>query len=115
MQEKLRKNICDLDNYAILSEVGDLSTCQRVHIGDALGYACHFWAAHLTRTASSDLGVEEVQQAIDNFFTTCFLFWIEVLSLLGILEVGIYALSDIEKWYTLVSYVLAFTKTHAHI
>ena len=114
MQERLRKNICDLDDYAILSEVGDLPTHQRAHIGDGLEYACRFWANHLMGTASSSLDVEEVQQAIDRFFPTCFLFWIEVLSLLGALEVGVYALSNIEKWYTLVSNVVAPTETHVY-
>ena len=103
MGEKLKKNICDLDDYAVLSEVGDLPTHKRTHVGDTLEYACCFWVAHLMRTVNSSVDVGEVQQAIDTFFTTCFLFWIEVLSILGKLEVGVYALSDIEKWYTFVS------------
>ena len=104
MGEKLKKNICNQDDYTVISEVRDLPAYQRTYIGDALKYACRFWTAHLMRTASGDLDIEEVQQAIDVFFTTSFLFWVEVLSLLGILEVGVYALSDIEKWYTQVSY-----------
>ena len=100
----MRKNICDLDDYAVLSEVKDLPTHQRAHIGDALKYACCFWATHLMGTVSGNSDIKEIQQAIDGFFTHCFLFWIEALSLLGSLEVGVYALSDIEKWYTLVSY-----------
>jgi len=104
MEGRLKKNICDLDDYAVLSEVRDLSTHQKTHIGDALEYACSFWTVHLTGTARSSLDVEEVQQAIDRFFTNCFLFWVEALSLLGKLEVSVYAMSDIEKWYTLVSY-----------
>jgi len=114
MQERLRENICGLDNYAVLYKVTDLPTRQRAHIGDALGYACCFWAAHLMRTASSSFDVKAVQQAIDKFFTTCFLFWIEVLSLLGSLEVGVYALSDIEKWYTLVSHEVTATEIHVY-
>jgi len=113
MEERLRKNICKLDDYAILSEVGDLPTHQRAHIGDTLEYACRFWATHLVGTASSSLDVE-VQQAIDRFFTTCFLFWIEVLSLLGALEISVYALRNIEQWYTLVSYVATATETHVY-
>ena len=103
MKERLKKNICDLDDYAILSEVRDISTRRRAYIGDTLEYACCFWAIHLVRTTSSSPDAAEVQEAIDAFFPTCFLFWIEVLSLLGKLEVGMYALSNIEKWYTSVS------------
>jgi len=105
MEERLKKNICNLDDYAVLSDVKDLSTQQRAHIGDDLEYACRFWTTHLMRTTGSSLGIEEVQRAIDRFFTTYFLFWIEVLSLLGNLEVAVHALSDIQQWYTLVSYI----------
>ena len=40
MKQKLKKNICNLDDYAILSEVEDLSARQQGHIGDTLEYAC---------------------------------------------------------------------------
>jgi len=103
MKGGLKKNICNLDYHTLLGKVEDLPTCRAAHIGDALGYACHFWTAHLARTAGSGSGVEEVQKEIDGFFTTNLLFWIEVLSLMGILDVGVYALNDIEQWYTKVS------------
>ena len=48
---------------------------------------------------------EEVQKEIDGFFTNHFLFWIEVLSLMGNPDIGVYALNDIQKWYMLVSCV----------
>ena len=102
MREGLRKNICGLDDHAILSEIKDLSS-RRDHIGDALEYACCFWTKHLLRIPSSSLGIKEVQETVDKFFTTCLLFWIEVLSLVGKLDIGIYALNDIQQWYTLVS------------
>jgi len=105
MKRGLKKNICDLANSTPLSEVEDLPSRRVAHIGDALGYACHFWTTHLARTAGSGLGVEEVQNEIDEFFTTCSLFWIEALSLMGKLDVGVYALNDIEQWYMKVSCV----------
>jgi len=40
MKQKLKKNISNLDDYAILSEVEDLSARQQGHIGDTLEYAC---------------------------------------------------------------------------
>ena len=104
MSGKLKKNICNLD-YFTLSQVKDLPTCRATHIGDALGYACRFWTTHLARTADSNLGVEEVQKEIDEFFTTYLLYWIEALSLMGILDVGAYALNDIEQWYTKVCFI----------
>jgi hypothetical protein len=103
MRERLKRNICNLDDYAVLSEVKDLPTHLKTHIGVALGYACRFWTRHLIEIPSSSDNVEEVYNALDGFFTTCFLFWIEVLSLTGNLDVGVYALNDVQQWYLLVS------------
>jgi len=103
MKEGLKKNICGLDDYVALSEVQDLSNRRKVCIGNALEYACQFWTKHLLRIPGSSPGIEEVQKAIDTFSTTNLLFWIEVLSLMGNLGIGVYALNDIQQWYMLVS------------
>jgi WD40 repeat protein len=106
MRERLRRNICNLDDHTVLSEVKDLPTHLKTHIGDALGYACQFWTRHLVEIPSSSCDeLEEIYKAIDGFFTTCFLSWIEVLSLTGSLNIGVYALNDVQKWYMSVSYV----------
>jgi len=103
MRERLKKNICELDYYAILSDVEDLSGCRKDHIGDTLEYACCFWTKQLLCISGSCPGIEEAQEAIDKFFTTCLLFWIEVLSLMGKLDIGVHALNDVQQWYTWVS------------
>ena len=103
MKERLKQNICGLDDYADLSEVRDISTYQQQHIGDALGYACRFWTKHLVEIPSSGCDSEEVHKAIDEFFTKHLLFWIEVLVVMGCLDVSVHALNDIRQWYTLVS------------
>ena len=105
MKERLKKNICGLDDHVILREVKDLSGRQKKHVGDTLGYACCFWTKHLLGIPGSGPGVEEVQEAMDEFFTTCLLFWIEVLSLVGKLDIGVHALNNIQQWYTSVSCV----------
>jgi hypothetical protein len=103
MGEKLKRNICNLDDYAVLDQTKDLTTCLKTHIGDALRYACQFWTKHLVEIPSSSHDVEEVHKAIDGFFTTCLLFWIEVLSLIGNLNIGVHALNEVQQWCTLVS------------
>jgi hypothetical protein len=108
MDKRLKRNICKLDEYAILSEVKDLSTHKKDYIGDALEYACQFWTKHLLGIPSSSPHTEEVQKAIDKFFTVHLLHWIEVLALTGKLGVGVYAMNDIKQWYNLVSNVLIF-------
>jgi len=101
MRERLKRNICNLEDHAVLSGVKDLSAYRKAQIGDALEYACCFWTKHLLEIPYND----EVQKAIDSFFTTHLLDWIEVLVLTENLGVGVYAMNDIEKWCTLVSAV----------
>ena len=103
MKKRLKRNICNLDDYVVLSEVKDLSTYQKTHIGSALEYACCFWTKHLVETSSDVHNAKEVQKAIDEFFTKHLLFWIEVLAIMGNLGIGIYAINDIKQWYISVS------------
>jgi len=103
MENRLKKNICNLDDHAILSEVKDLSFQKKVYIGDALKYACQFWTKHLLEISSSSPHVEEVQRAIVRFFTVHLLHWIEVLVLTDNLGVGVHAMNDIEQWCNMVS------------
>ena len=108
MGRKLRKNICHLDDGTNLSEVNDPSIHQKDYIGDSLEYACQFWTKHLLEVPGSGPHVGEVQKAIDKFFTTHFLHWIEVLILTATLGVGIHAMNDVKQWYSLVSTVQTF-------
>ena len=103
MKQRLKKNICNLDDHAVLSEVKDLPTRCKDHIGDALEYACQFWTKHLLKTPNNSPNIKEVQKTVDQFFTTCLPYWIEVLVLTGNLGVGVYAINDVEQWYALVS------------
>ena len=103
MKERLKRNICQLDDFVWLSEVEDLPVQRATYIGDGLGYACCFWASHLAKSSNSSPVDDEVYRMIDEFFTTCFLFWVEVLSLMRNLDIAVYALNDIDKWYMMVS------------
>jgi hypothetical protein len=53
MRERLKRNFCGLDEFVPLDKVKDLPTIKKTHIGDALGYACQFWARHLVEIPSS--------------------------------------------------------------
>ena len=105
MKDRLKTNICNLDDSTPFSKFEDLPARRAVHIGDVLEYACRFWTAHLAKSTVSSLGIEEVQKGVDEFFTTNLLFWIEVLSLMENLDTSVYALNDVQQWYTLVSCV----------
>ena len=108
MKKKLKRNICKLDDHVVLSMVEDLPTLRTTHIDDALEYACKFWTGHLAKIPKSSGGLKEVHNAIDDFFVTGFLFWIEVLILTGNIDTGIHSLNDIEQWCILVGFVQCF-------
>ena len=105
MKARLKRNICQLDDHVLLSEVKDLDARRTAHIGDALRYACQFWASHLVETIDSVHDVKELESGISSFFENCLLFWIEVLSLTGNLGIGVYAMNKVEGWYAAVSLI----------
>jgi len=108
MKKRLKRNICKLDNHTVLSKVEDIPTLRATYIGNTLEYACQFWTHHLAQIPGNSDGGEDVQKAIEDFFTTGFLFWVEVLILTRNLEIGLHALHNIEQWYTLVSHMQRF-------
>ena len=106
MKKKLKRNLCDLDDYAVLDKVVDLPARKSTSIGDALHYACRFWTKHLLGVPVDGHDVKEVKERIDEFFKAHLLSWIEVLGLTGNLDVGVCAINDIHQWYTSVSRIL---------
>ena len=104
MKERLKRNICNLGDHTVLNEVVDIPTRRKEYIGDALEYACQFWAKHLVEIPTSGDNIEEVHEAIKEFFTTYLLFWIEVLVIVGNLDASVYAINDIQQWYISVSF-----------
>ena len=66
-----------------------------------------FWTKHLLEVPSSGSCVEEVQKAVDEFFATHLLHWIEVLVFTRNLGIGVYAMGNIDIWYASVSTVQA--------
>ena len=103
MEEGLTRNICNLEDYAVLSNVNDLSARRKEYIGDALEYACQFWTKHLVKSSSNGSDAKKVQKAIDKFFSTHLLFWIEVLTIMGKLDASLHCVNDIQQWYISVS------------
>ena len=105
MEKRLKKNICNLGDFAVLSEAKVPSTHKKAHIGDGLEYACKFWTKHLLEIPSSSPHAEEVEKSIEKFFAMHLLHWIEVLAITGNFGVGVYAMNDIKQWYNMVSSV----------
>jgi hypothetical protein len=80
MNRLLRFNICHLESSYIRNrDITDLASRVQENIPEHLSYACRHFADHL-----NDLELDaNVQGLIEGFFYDKFLFWLEVLSLLG--------------------------------
>ena len=64
-----------------------------------------WWTKYLVRTTRSSCNVDEIHGEINQFFTIYLLFWTEVPSLTGYLDVGVYAINDIGEWHIAVSLI----------
>ena len=96
MNQTLEKNMCCLPEYVKNSEVNDLQERTEQHINTALQYACRSWHKHLVNEPTDNR--EEITSALHDFFETKFLFWLEVLSVLGAVRNAVDALDVAAKW-----------------
>ena len=89
MLDQLCFNICKLEDSRLANaDIKDLHLRIRANISDALQYSCLYWSNHLCFSAKSD--DERVWEHLRRFFEgPWLLFWIEVLSLLGMVSVSI--------------------------
>ena len=91
MNQRLERNMCKLPDKVMNSEVNDLEERIKQHIDPALQYACRSWHKHLVDTISAQ--TPDVTSALHNFLEKKFLFWLEVLSVLGATRVAVDALN----------------------
>ena len=76
MGKLLKRNMCSIPDYALNSEVEDLSKrIERSGICGALEYACRSWYKHLTVTEHKTL---DVVSALHDFLEDKFIFWLGV-------------------------------------
>ncbi|KZP23149.1 hypothetical protein FIBSPDRAFT_1043092 [Athelia psychrophila] len=95
MQKLLRFNICDLKtSYMMNRKVKDLPERIESSIPPSLAYACRFWSEHLRNASTLD---HNVRPLILDFFGVFFLYWLEVLSLIGEGRSALEAMVVVEK------------------
>ena len=87
MNRELERNMCELPDGVVNSEVIDLKERTEEHIGQALEYACKSWHKHLVGTM-----LAHVAPILHKFLEEKFIFWLEVLSVLGAARVAVDAL-----------------------
>ena len=89
MIEQLRFNICKLEDSRLANDdVKDLPSRIKENISDDLQYSSLYWSNHLYY--SLDNGDQRVRESLRRFFEGPYpLFWIEVLSLMGMVGMGV--------------------------
>ncbi|KAJ7208649.1 WD40-repeat-containing domain protein, partial [Mycena pura] len=83
LRKQLKFNICGLESsYVLNSELEDLNTRIQQFISPELSYASQFWTTHLDNVEVAE-DTDPLLVAVNNCFPGHFLYWLEVLSLLG--------------------------------
>ena len=96
MNQSLEKNMCKLLDGAINSEVNDLKERAEQYIHQALRYACRSWHKHLVEmTLAHRLKITSILYC---FLEGKFLFWLEVLSVLGVAREVVNVLEVVARW-----------------
>ena len=96
LDRKLERNMCGLPDAAVNSEIDDLKERTDKYIDQALQYACRSWYTHLTETIPDRK--PDITSALHRFLERKFLFWLEVLSVLGAAREAINALETVAQW-----------------
>ena len=93
MNRALEQNMCNLPDGVTNLEVYDLKERTERYIDKALVYACRSWHKHLVDNMSA-----RTLEILHQFLMEKFLFWLEVLSVLGATREAVDALETAAKW-----------------
>ena len=92
MNRELERNICKLPDGVVNSEVINLRERTNENIGQVLEYACRSWYKHLVGAIPA-----RITPILHRFLEEKFLFWLEVLSVLGAAKEVVHALEATAK------------------
>ena len=97
MTAQLRFNICNLEDSRLANaNIEDLSSRVKQNISDALQYSCLHWLDHLCFPPANR---GQCVLALGRFFEGLYpLFWIEVLSIMGMVPIGVPGLRKLVSW-----------------
>ena len=96
MNQTLEKNMCKLPDGVTNSKVEDLGGRINQYLSPALQYACKSWHKHLVnKYITHKLAIIS---ALHHFLEKKFLFWLEVLSVIGAAREAVDALDVSVKW-----------------
>ena len=109
MVKQLRFNICRLEDSRLANaEVKDLPSRIKENISDALQYSSLYWSNHLCFTP--DTGDRRLWEILGEIFGGLYgLFWIEVLSLMKMVSIGVPSLRRVISWAKVCTLQLAIS------
>ena len=115
MFEQLRFNICRLEDSRLANDdIKDLPWRIKENISDALQYSSLNWSNHLCFTPNT--GDQRVWENLRKFFEGPYaLFWVEVLSVMGMLRIGVPSLRELTSTLVKVSTARACCRGHPEI
>jgi Cdc6-like AAA superfamily ATPase len=98
MVKQLRFNICKLEDSRLTNaQVKNLPTLIKQNISDALQYSSFYWSNHICSTPNNR--DQRVLEGLEFFFEGVHpLFWIEVLSIMGMVPIGAPSLRRVISW-----------------
>lgn len=111
MKTSLRFNICDLKTSFIANKgVNDLPKKIKGSIPESLIYSCMYWTTHLTKANRAT-----VEVLVSGFFR-CLkaVYWIEVLSLVDGLRIGLSALQSVMDFFNVCSINVCVINQYIH-
>jgi len=113
MIEKLRFNICGLEDSRLANaDVKGLASRIKENISDALQYSSLYWSNHLCFTPDTREG--RVLDMLRKFFEGPYaLYWVEVLSITGMLRIGVPRLRELTSKLIKVSKALTCCDRHS--
>ena len=100
MTTQLHFNICKLDDSRLANaDVRDLPSRVEQNISDALQYSCLHWLNHLCFPPANRDQRMLVLGGLKEFFEGLYpLFWVEVLSIMGMVPTGVPSLRRLQSW-----------------
>ena len=98
MNRTLEKNMCKLPDAVANSDVSDLGERADRYIDPALRYACTSWHTHLIDVDAIPTQTPTIAPTLRQFLETKFLYWLEVLSVLGAARNAVEALQVTMDW-----------------
>jgi hypothetical protein len=100
MVTQLRFNICKLEDSRLANaDIKDLPSRMKQNVSDPLQYSCLHWLSHLRLPPGNCDQLMLVLESLKKFFEGLYpLFWVEVLSIMGMVPIGVPSLRGLLSW-----------------